>query len=190
MSQPIDWNKPIKTLPISGNRRLGRDYTAVRREQIRRAELLMKAAGSKQGVTANRIAALAEIVPGMRWTSGRLVYRGLAPEAADLMVPFIGDQARATRKRGRPTTWPADRKAALLERVNALKAESPREMTDAQALARIVKENIAHWRQRAEAAGRPFDREARRAAEDRIPGIERLENYLAEARAAVRAGEQ
>lgn len=185
MSEEIDWSKPIRASSILGDRRLGWDYRAVRREQIRRAELLIRATGSKQKATANRIGALAEIVPGLRWTAGRLTYRGLAPDMVDLMSSIIESNGPGHRKPGRPVTWPADRLAALLERVEQIKSESSKRLTDDHALARIRKESKSFWKQRAEAAeaaGLPFDKEAQRRAT--MPEIETLRNHLARARAA------
>lgn len=191
MNDDIDWSRPIRALPygaslMSSAERQPKptlDFQQVRDEQLRRAALLLQAAGSRQKATATRVALLAETVPGMRWSSGRLVYRSLAPERPLLMAPFAG-QAGLPRRPGRPVTWPSERLEALLERVEQFKKESARPLTDDHALARVQKESIAIAKQRAEAAGPVFDNAARAGAE--MPEIETLRNYLAKARAARR----
>lgn len=100
MSGDVDWSKPLK--PPAG-----RSWEWVREEQLRRAELLLTAAGAKMpkapAAQARRVAALAAIVPGLRYVKGRLTRFGLAPHALLMHSALAKPRPRPGRKPVGPT---------------------------------------------------------------------------------------
>lgn len=180
MSDAIDWASPIK-LPR------GSIPFGVRQEQIRRAEILVTAAGGKLPKGAKgwalRVEALAAVVPGMRYSTGIFLYQTLAPDA-EVIMSAARDPSKP--KPGRPTTWPDDRLAALVAVVDQMRAASVRPMTDAQALAKVRKLSLDHGRAKADLDGRVFDDAARTKAT--MPKVDTLANYLALGR-RLKAGE-
>lgn len=171
MSDDIDWGQPI-SLPR------GAAPFWMREEQLRRATLLLDAAGTKlprgSRAQARRVEALAAVIPGLRYRTGRLVSRGLAPDVS-LVVTAAPD-----RGPGRGMTWNADRRLALLQMVEEEKASSPRPLTDAMALKRVKRRMLDYGKALAEQQGEPFHDEAKRRAE--LPSLDRLANLLADAR--------
>lgn len=112
------------------------DYAGIRREQIRRATLLLDACGGKpltKATAASAVARIAKTVPGLRYTvPGRrnigigLVHSGLAP--ANLIW---GDDLPG-RNAGRPAGSVREQKD-LIKEVDALKRSQPG-LKDADAL--------------------------------------------------------
>ncbi len=183
----IDWDKPItaagcpnaaRSSPLYGEvadvggPRTRYTYTGLRDEQIRRAKILIDAAGGRELTVAGlsaRIARLAEVIPGLRYKVGGLVYSGLAPLADPAQISLMAGAAALPSSHevkgkpvGRERRWTADRLEALREMVATLIAEKERAMTDVEALKVIRSE----WR----------------AAHGHPPSLKTLQNRLSEAR--------
>ena len=168
----VAWDQPILV-------QRGAAPYGVRSEQIRRAKILVEAAGGKmpKGPKAigQRVTALAALIPGLRYATGVVIYSGLAPEPTLLMSDVKG-----RRGPGAPLKWSKDRLSALAERVAEMKAESPRTLTDQMALKRIRAESVAFCKERAERAGEAFTAELKKKAT--LPEVETLQNYLSTGR--------
>jgi hypothetical protein len=161
------WDQPIRV-------HRGQPVYGVRKEQLRRAKILVEATGGSlpKGPTAlaKRVAQLAHAVPGLCYSSGATVYRELAPEMVDLM-----SEGSVHRGPGAPLKWPDDRLKALAEMVARMKAESSR-LSDKGALKRVRSGSIAFAKARAELAGLEFTSEMREEAA--MPVVRTLQNYL------------
>lgn len=162
MTQPIDWMAPITAPPSSpiyspGAPLLSRSpFDGIREEQVRRARLLVAAAGGKsltKGNVARVVSELAKAVPGLRYKVGRIVQTGLAP-----CTSLFGDDLPG-REAGRPEEWGTERRAALLAMVEAKREHNEAPITDT-AILRLI---IADWRKR---GGHP-------------PSLKTLQNQLA-----------
>lgn len=194
-SSDIDWSQPIEARPFHWRspRALVRLPTPppvyhlaeVRREQVRRAKLLLEAAGARPmspRSIAPTVARLAALVPGMRYRAGVFVVSKLAPAA-----PFLlADPAEPTAKGGRPSTWTDDRLVALATYHAEVLAEGPQ--SDNTAMTTVRKRWLRA--QKADIAAH-IERGAHADAEalkhETVPSVKTLIGYLARGRALLAA---
>jgi len=146
VSDEIDWSKPITAgfmgRPLWGDAVVDQPsgrLAGVREEQIRRAKLLITAAGGRpltKGTVRRTVSRIAGQVPGLRYKFGALIHSGLAPPTS-----LFGDNLPG-RETGRPGEWTADRRRLLLAQVDAIKEAAGNSQTDIAALKALAKQ----WR--------------------------------------------
>ena len=153
----------------------------VRDEQVRRAKLLLDAAGAKPITPRSlepTVARLAALVPGMRYRAGILVVSRLAPFA-----PFVlADPAEPTARGGRPSTWTDARLASLAAYHAEVVAETPKSDNGAMTVVRqrwlkAQKTDIAALTIRGETTA------AEAVRQETVPSVKTLIGYLARGRA-------
>lgn len=184
MTETIDWNTPItaqrrRTVSLMGGpvSTAGGRYMldAVRAEQIRRATILMQAAGAPK-LTASKapqkVAALAAVVPGLRYSAGPLIYSGLAPRLS-LISTLFDSSAKPT---GRPVKWTADMRTKLAEDLQDIRRRKPHLSDTLPALRALRLEWIRDIKERLLAEGKPIDGDEFRALEPPSPAT--LRNVL------------
>lgn len=124
MSEVIDWSTPIQagrpsSLISEPAPRINR-FHGVRDEQIRRAAVLIAAAGGTRLTKATvrrTVERLAAAVPGLRYKSGMLIFSGLAP-----VTSLFGDDLPGNNA-GRPAKWSGARLRQFAAEVAAIQAE-------------------------------------------------------------------
>lgn len=134
----------------------------IRAEQLRRASILQKAAKGERVTKGNAafvVERLARVVPGMRYAQGALIYSTLAPAHAEIFASSEGELPG--RSVGRPKAWDAERRAVLVDWVEARMAKTGDRTATASLLA--FGDKLA-------------------AAGDFPPAIATLANYLARGR--------
>lgn len=129
MSESIDWNRPIMPTPVGAPLwgegepiRPADRVRGIRDEQIRRAAILIKAAGGKpltKATVRGAVARLAKEVPGLRYKFGVAIFSGLAPVST-----LFGDDLPG-KDVGRPQQWNATRRRWLAAEVNAIMKATP-----------------------------------------------------------------
>lgn len=188
--EPIDWSQPIVArkmawgAPPSATRVVTipgpparYHLAAVRAEQIRRAAILIEAAGGKPltpRTTAPRIARLAAAVPGLRYVVGVFVVSKLAPTVPVLLA----DPHDHSHPGGRPVEWPPERLRKLLADVERVKAASVANLSDKAALKPVRKA----WTAEQEAYDEAERAAGREPTTRPIPEIDRLATLLGDAR--------
>lgn len=178
MSDVIDWSKPISvrrrpTISImsgagASDGRGGYHWDEVRAEQLRRASLLLDASGAPKltpGKAATRVAALAAVVPGLRYAAGALIYSGLAPQLS--LVPSLFDAS--AKSGGRPVKWTPEMRAKLADDLSALRLRKPHLTDTLPALKALRSEWIRDIKDRLRAEGKPIDGDEYKSLEPPSP---------------------